>query len=68
MIPSKHTILVFSSEKKAQLYVQITGVLRNLAMDKQLSTRFIESNALVKLVHVVALYCTHEELTLNVVR
>ncbi len=43
-------------------------MLRNLAMDKQLSGRFIESKALVKLVHVVALFCTHEELSLNIVR
>ena len=48
--------------------MQLTEVLRNLAMDKQMALSFIEYEVLVKLAHVVALYCSHEELTLNETR
>lgn len=57
-----------NNPKIPQLFVQITGCYRNLAMDPQQVEIFIQEGALVALSQMMQCYKDHKELTLNIVR
>lgn len=57
-----------SNSKIPQLFVQITGAYRNLAMDPQQIEIFIQEGALVALSQMMNSFKTHKELSLNIVR
>ena len=57
-----------SNPKIPQLFVQITGCFRNLAMETQHIELFIQEGALVGLFQMMQNYKDHKELILNIVR
>lgn len=57
-----------NNPKIPQLFVQITGWYRNLAMDPQQVEIFIQEGALVALSQMMQCYKEHKELILNIVR
>ena len=57
-----------SNPKIPQLFVQITGWFRNLAMERQHVELFIQEGALVGLFQMMQNYKGHRELILNIVR
>lgn len=56
------------NSKIPQLFVQITGCYRNLAMEPQQVEIFIQEGALVALSQMMSTFKTHKELVLNIVR
>jgi hypothetical protein len=57
-----------SNAKIPQLFVQITGCYRNLAMEQQHVEIFIQEGALVALSRMMSSFKGHKELILNIVR
>lgn len=57
-----------SNPKIPQLFVQITGCYRNLAMEQQHVEIFIQEGALVALSQMMSSFKDHKELILNIVR
>lgn len=57
-----------SNSKIPQLFVQITGCFRNLAIEPQQVEIFIQEGALVALAQMMSNFKEHKELNLNIVR
>lgn len=57
-----------SNPKIPQLFVQVTGCFRNLAMNPQQIEIFIQEGALVALSQMLSYFKTHKELVFNTVR
>jgi hypothetical protein len=57
-----------SNTKIPQLFVQVTGCYRNLAVNPQQVELFIQEGALVALSQIMSNFRTHKELAFNIVR